>query len=147
MSDILAEHADFMFDAVQGYISGLSEEELNWKPIEESLSIHSILIHTTRIALILIPQVIEGTVKPQGWDDDYEAKPHTYDELHEDMSKAREKVVNGLREMSEEDLESTLKLWGRDLVSKNLIFHLLREVVHHGGQMAMLKGMYKRSDP
>jgi len=61
MSGILAEHADFMFDAVQGYISGLSEEELNWKPIEESLSIHSILVHTTRIALILIPQVIDGT--------------------------------------------------------------------------------------
>jgi uncharacterized damage-inducible protein DinB len=145
MSDILAEHADFMFDAVQGYISGLSEEELKWKPIEESLSIHNILVHTTRIALILIPQVIDGTVKPQGWDDDYEETPHTYDELLEDLGMAREKVVNGLRDMSEEDLERTLKLWDKDLVSKNLIFHLLREVAHHGGQMAMIKGMYKRS--
>jgi len=47
--------------------------------------------------------------------------------------------------MSEEDLESTLKLWDKELVRKNLIFHLLREVVHQGGQMAMIKGMYKRS--
>lgn len=145
MSDILADHADFMFDAVKGYVVGLSEEELNWKPIEESITIHDILIHTVRIGLILTPQVIEGTVKPQGWDDDYEETFHTYEELLKDLDKAREKVVSGIRVLTEEDLEDTLRLWGRELVRKNLIFHLLREIVHHGGQMAMLKGIYKRS--
>lgn len=59
MSNIFAEHAGFMFDAVIENVTGLSEEQLNWKPIEESNSIKNILTHTTRIALILIPQVID----------------------------------------------------------------------------------------
>ncbi len=145
MSDILAEHADFMFNAVQENVSNLSSKELSWKPIEESNSIHGILNHTVRIAYILIPQVINGTVNPDGWDDDYEETLHPYDELLEDLGKARAKVVGGIKEMKKEELDDSLQLWGRDLVRKNLLFHLLREVVHHSGQIAMLKGMYKRS--
>ncbi len=145
MSEILAEHADFLFNAVQENVSSITKEELSWKPIEESNSIHNILNHTVRIAYILIPKVIDGTVNPEGWDDDYEETVHDYDKLLEDLGKAREKVVGGIREMSKEDLEDTIKLWGKDLMRKHLLFHLIREVVHHNGQIAMLKGMYKRS--
>lgn len=145
MSNIFAEHTGFMFDAVIENITGLSEEQLNWKPIEESNSIKNILTHTTRIALILIPQVIDGTVNPEGWDDDYENTPHTYEELLNDLNKARKIVVDGIKGLRDTELEAELGLGGRKLVKKNLLFHLLREIVHHGGQMAMLKGMHKRS--
>lgn len=145
MTNIFAEHADFIFDAVIENVSGLSEEQLNWKPIEKSNSIMKILTHTTRIALILIPQVIDGTVNPEGWDDEYEKVPHTYDELLDDLNEAHKIVVDGIRGLSETELEAEMGLWGRDLVKKNLLFHLLREIVHHSGQIAMLKGMHKRS--
>jgi uncharacterized damage-inducible protein DinB len=145
MSEILAEHADFLFDEVQKTVSNIPEEELNWNPIEESNSIHGNLNHTERIAYILIPQVIDGTVNPKGGDDDYENTLHSYDALLRDLGKAREKVVGGIKEMSKKDLEDTIKLWGRDLVRKHLLFHIIREVVHHNGQIAMLKGMYKWS--
>lgn len=141
----LAEHADFMFDAVIENVSGLSGEQLNWKPIEDTKDMETILTHTTRITLILIPQVIDGTVNPEGWDDDYENIPHTYEELLKDLNEARKIVVDGIRGLNEKGLEAELKLWGRKLVKKNLLFHLLREIVHHSGQIAMLKGMHKRS--
>ena len=143
--NIFAEHTDFIFGAIKENVSGLTVEEMHWKPVEESNTIHKILVHTVRIAYILIPQVIEGTVKPTGWDDDYEELPHTYEELIGDLDKAKEKVVNGIENMNEEYLNDTLHLWGRNLVRKQLIFHLLREIVHHSGQIAMLKGMYNRS--
>lgn len=145
MSNLLADHADFMFDAVQKNVLGITEEELGWKPIKESNSIHGILNHTVRIAFILIPQVIDGTVNPEGWDDDYEKTLHPYDKLLDDLGKARTKVVEGIKKMKKEELDAFFQLWGRDMVRKNLLFHLLREVVHHSGQIAMLKGMYKRS--
>ena len=145
MSNIFAEHADFMFDAVIENVSGLSPEQLNWKPIEGEKDIETILTHTARIALILIPQVIDGTVNPDGWDDDYEETPHTYEELLKDLKEARRLVVDGIRGLEESGLDAKLTLWGRELVTKNLLFHLLREVVHHSGQIAMLKGMHKRS--
>lgn len=145
MSNIFAEHVDFMFGAIIENLLNLSEEEMHWKPVEESNTIHKILVHTIRIAYILTPQVIEGTVKPTGWDDDYEDSPHSYQELLEDMEKAKEKVVKGIESMNDDYLNETLQLWGRDLVRKHLLFHLLREMVHHSGQIAMLKGMYKRT--
>jgi len=145
MSDIFAEHAVFIFDAVIENVSGLSEEQLNWKPIEESNNIMNILTHMTRIALILIPQVIVGTVNPEGWDDDYEKASHTYEELLSDLNEAHKIVVDGIRGLSETELEAEMGLWGRNLVKKNLLFHLLKEIVNHSGQIAMLKGMHKRS--
>lgn len=145
MSEILAEHSDFMFDAIQKNVSGLSTEELNWRPVKESNTIHNILNHTVRIAYILIPQVIEDKVNPEGWDDDYEDSLHNYEVLLEDLGKARRLVVEGIKGMSKEELDEEVRLWGRDLIKKNLIFHLLRETVHHNGQIAMLKGMYKRT--
>lgn len=141
----LAEHADFMFDAIQENVSSLSKEELSWRPVKESNTIHNILNHTVRIAYVLIPQVIQDKVNPEGWDDDYENTLHSYEVLLEDLGKARQLVVEGIKGLSKEELEGGLKLWGRDLIKKNLIFHLLREIVHHNGQIAMLKGMYKRS--
>ncbi len=145
MSNIFAEHADFMFDAVIENVSGLNGEQLSWKPIEREKDIEAILTHTARIALILIPQVIDGTVNPDGWDDDYESTPHTYEELLKDLNAARRIVVHGIRGLDEDGLNAKLMLWGRELVTKNLLFHLLREIVHHSGQIAMLKGMHKRS--
>ncbi len=145
MSEILAEHADFMFESIQKNVSGLSMEELNWRPVKESNTIHNILNHTVRIAYILIPQVVEDSVNPEGWDDEYEETLHGYDALLEDLGKARQLVVEGIKGMSKGELEGEIKLWGRDLIKKNLIFHLLRETVHHNGQIAMLKGMYKRT--
>lgn len=145
MPNVFAEHADFMFDAVIENVSGLSGEQLNWRPIEETKDIERILTHTTRIALIIIPQVINGTINPEGWDDDYEKAPHTYEELLKDLNEARMIVVDGIRELDEAGLNVELELWGRKLVTKKLLFHLLREIVHHSGQIAMLKGMHKRS--
>ncbi len=145
MSLMLSEHSDFLFDAVRNNISGITNEEMRWIPIPESNTIQSILVHTVRIAYLLIPQVIKGKVNSDGWDDDYEETTHTYEELLSDFDKARTQVVNGIKGMSRDDLESTVKMWGRDLVRKQFIFHLLREVAHHNGQIAMLKGMYKRT--
>ena len=147
MSNIFSEHAGFIFDAVIKNVSGLSEEQLNWKPIEESDSIMKILTHMTRIAMILIPQVIDGIVNPEGWDDDYEKVSHTYEELLNDLKMANKFVVDGINGLSETELEAEIGLWGRNLVKKNLLFHLLTEIVHHSGQIAMLKGMYSRTFP
>jgi uncharacterized damage-inducible protein DinB len=144
MSLILAQHADFMFNAIRENIEGLTEDELKWRPVKESNTIHNILNHTVRIAYILIPQVIEDNVNPEGWDDDYEDKLHSYEKLLDDFGKAQSIVVEGIKGMSEEDLESELELWGRVMIRKHLIFHLLKEIIHHNGQIAMLKGIYKR---
>lgn len=145
MSNILADFADYIFDRLEKIAEGLGDEEMHWKPVEESNSIYWILTHTTKIAYLLIPQVLDGTYNPAGWDDDYEQQKHSLGELQIDLKKGREKVVKGIRELSMEDLSHEIDIWGRKRPLKEPIFALLGELLHHHGQIAMLKGIYKRT--
>ena len=146
MSNELADFADYIFDRLTHTIEGISEEELNWRPVDESNNIHWILTHTTRIAYLLIPQVLSRTHNPTGWDDDYEQQKHTLEDLRKDLKKARKPVVNGIRDLDEKQLEEKINIWGGERPLKEPIFALLGELLHHNGQMAMLRGIYKRTN-
>jgi len=98
-----------------------------------------------RIGYILILQAIQGTVKPGGWDDDYEEQPHSMDELLGDLEKAHMIIREALSETCDETLAAPLTLGGRETNKNSLLFHLLAELIHHNGQIAMLRDIYKRS--
>ncbi len=146
MNNILADFADYIFNRLENVVDGLKAEEMHWKPVEESNSIYWILTHTTRIAYLLIPQVIDGTYNPTGWDDDYEQKKHSLSELRVDLEKGREKVVGGIRKLNLEQLSEEIDIWGRKRPLKEPLFMLLGELLHHHGQIAMLRGIYKRAN-
>ena len=146
MNNILADFADYIYNRLENLTDGLMEEEMHWKPIEESNSIYWILTHTTRIASLLIPQVLEGTYNPAGWDDDYEKKNHSLSELKRDLQKSRAKVVGSIRKLSLEQLSEEIDIWGRKRPLKEPLFVLLGELLHHHGQIAMLRGIYKRTN-
>ena len=146
MNNILADFAGYIFLRLENLMDGLGEEEMHWKPVEESNSIYWILTHTTRIAFLLIPQVLDGTYNPAGWDDDYEQKKHSLKELRIDLQKGREKVVGGIRKLSVEQLSEEIDIWGKKRPLKEPLFVLLGELLHHHGQIAMLRGIYKRTN-
>ena len=147
MNHILADFAGYIFHRLENVMGDLVEAEIHWKPTEESNSIYWILTHTTRIAFLLIPQVLDGTYNPAGWDDDYEEKKHSLEELRIDLEKGREKVVGGISKLSVEQLEEEIDIWGRKRPLKESLFVLLGELLHHHGQIAMLRGIYKRTNP
>jgi len=144
MGNILADFADYIFNRLENTVEGLGEEELYWKPVEESNSIYWIVVHTTRIAYLLIPQVLDGTYNPAGWDDDYEKQNHSLKELQNDLDKGREKVVKGINRLSLGQLSQEIEIWDRKRPLKEPLFVLLGELLHHHGQIAMLRGVYKR---
>jgi len=145
MNNILADFAGYIFNRIENLMDGLGEEEMHWKPVDESNSIYWILTHTTRIASILIPQVLDRTYNPAGWDDDYEQQKHSLEELRDDLEKGKEKVVGGIRRLSVEQLSDEIDIWGRKRPLKEPLFVLLGELLHHHGQIAMLRGIYKRT--
>ena len=145
MSSILAEFAESIFDRLNRTIDGVDEGELYWTPVAESNSLYWILVHTTRVGLLLIPQVLEKSHNPEGWDDDYEQEKHSLEELRRDLIEARKKVVGGLRKLSDAQLSEGILIWGAKRPLKEVLFGLLGELLHHNGQMAMHRGMYRRS--
>lgn len=142
---LMKEQVEYIFERIGRTVKDLSAEELSWTPCQGANTIEWILTHMARIGYVLIPQVIQGTVKPEGWDDSYQDQPHSLEELLGDLNKAHEIISEGLSETSDAALASPLTIWGRDTDRKSLLFHLLAELIHHNGQIAMMRGIYRRS--
>lgn len=142
--NVLTDFAEYIFREITHTNNDITPGILDWKPVEGSNSIRWILTHQTRIANLLIPQVITGTYNPAGWDDHYQEEPHTLDELINDQREAREKVLPMLDGLSDADLNKEIMIWGEMRPLKEPIFALLGELMHHNGQIAMLKGIKKR---
>jgi uncharacterized damage-inducible protein DinB len=141
---LLTEFAEYIFREITYTNSGITPEILDWRPVEEANSIHWILTHQTRIASLLIPQVITGTNNPAGWDDNYQEQPHSLEELRNDLREARENVLSLLDGLDEEDLNREIMVWGSKQPLKEAVFALLGELMHHNGQIAMFNGIRRR---
>ena len=144
--NLLIDFTDYIFKRVIETADEITPDILDWKPVKESNSTRWILTHLTRIAYILIPQVITGTHNPNGWDDDYEAQDHSLDELRSDLKKARENVLSLLGGLDKENLNKDIIIWGSTRPLKEPIFVLLGELMHHKGQIDMLRGIRKRTE-
>ena len=141
---LLKDFAEYIFRRITQTADEVTLEELDWKLVEEANSIHWILTHLTRIACLLIPQVITETYNQSGWDDHYEEEPHTLEELKNDLNGGIENVLSMLDELSEADLNKEIMIWGKMRPKKEPVFALLGELMHHNGQIAMLRGIKKR---
>lgn len=144
--NVLTDFSEYVFREITCTNKDIPLEILDWKPVKESNSIHWILTHQTRIASILLPQVIMRTNNPEGWDDDYQEKTHSLEELRKDLKEAQENIIPMLSELSEEELNKETTVWGSKHPLKEPIFALLGELMHHNGQIALLKGIKRRID-
>ena len=142
--NVLTDFAGYIFERVTQTANEITPDIMDWKPVNEANSIYWILVHMTRIAYLLIPQLLTGTYNPEGWDDDYEQQKHSLTELKEDLGKARVRVLSLLGELDEAQLYEKIMIWGSMRPLKEPIFVLLGELLHHNGQIAMLRGINKR---
>ena len=142
--NVLTDFAGYIFERITQTANEITPEIMGWKPVNEANSIYWILVHMTRIAYLLIPQLLTGTYNPEGLDDDYEQQKHSLTELKEDLGKARVLVLSLLGELDEAQLDEMIMIWGSMRPLKEPIFVLLGELLHHNGQIAMLRGINKR---
>ncbi|MCW4012028.1 MAG: DinB family protein [Candidatus Bathyarchaeota archaeon] len=143
---VLTDFAGYIFHRVTQTADEVTPDILDWKPVEEANSIYWILVHMTRIAYLLIPQLLTGTYNPEGWDDDYEQQKHSLSELRDDLAKAKTQALSLLNELNESQLEEEIVIWGSKRLLKEPVFVLLGELLHHNGQISMLIGMNKRAN-
>jgi hypothetical protein len=142
--DTLREYTEHVYGRVNSSLTGISEQELSWRPCETCNSLDWTLRHMARISVVLLPQVVEGTTTGR-WDDDYESRPHTLDELIRDLNEGRDRVHIGLRGMAAKALEEEIPLWGGLHRRKEGLYMLIGEMAHHGGQVAYIRGAYSRT--
>lgn len=74
-TELMKEHVEYIFQRVRDTVGDLSDDELTLEPCIGANTIKWILTHMARIGYMLAPQALEGTVKPEGWDDNYQEYP------------------------------------------------------------------------
>ena len=142
--DTLREYSEHVYSRVNSFLADIGDEELSWRPCDTCNSLGWTLRHMARISSVLLPQVVEGTTLGH-WDDDYESRPHALEEMISDLNEGRDRVLAGLSGMAAEDLEEEMPLWGGVHRRKEGLYMLIGELAHHGGQVAYIRGAYKRA--
>jgi hypothetical protein len=139
----VVEFTEHIYQRASSALEGITEEELLWRPIPEMNAAGKILCHMARISLVLLPQVVEGTTTGS-WDDEYEQSEHSLPEMLRDLEAGRVKVSRGLQGLEESSLDVEIPLWGGTHRRAEGINMLVSELVYHAGQIALLRGAYRR---
>lgn len=143
---VLKEFAEFSFERFERTVEGLTEKEIDWRPVPESNNIRWILNHLARIANLSLPRIIKGDQEytPEGWPEDYKDQKYPLEKYLADIKKGKEVVLEGIGKLSSDDLEAEIPLWRGKRKRKIGLFAYIGELVHHKGQLAMLRGNIKR---
>jgi len=139
----LNEFTESVYSRIEKTLENLTQEEIEWSPTPQSNNIKWILTHLVRISKLLLPQVIKGETTGR-WEDQYESQEHNLDELMRDVKESQKTVLNGLNKLTSVNFEEEIPLWGGKHKRKRGIYVLLSELIHHNGQIAYIRGAYRR---
>ncbi|MBM3292288.1 DinB family protein [Candidatus Bathyarchaeota archaeon] len=145
-SIVLKELAEVAFKGLEDQLKGLDEDEMYWKPTDESNNIDWIINHICRISNTTLPRIIKGdpTYKPVGWPDDYRDRQHSIEKYVADLASGKKMVIDGIAALSDAQLEEEIPLWGGKRKRKEGLYTYIGEVIHHRGQIAFIRGTVKR---
>jgi hypothetical protein len=139
--------AEIAFDRFDRATKGLSESEINWRPMEEANSIRWILIHLSQQWNVGIPRILKGDpeYKPKDWPEDYVGdRSYSLKRIMADLENGKSTVMSGLEELSPKEVEAEIPLWGGTRKLQDVVLLYLSEVFHHNGQIAYLRGAIER---
>jgi uncharacterized damage-inducible protein DinB len=145
-SEILAEELEWVLSSLERTCENLGDEEFKYKPTPVSNSIQWQLNHISRIINTALPRLIKGVTEytPKGWPENYRDQDYSLDKMMKDIKTGADKALPMLKELSNDDLETEIPMWGGTRQRKIGLFAYIGEVYHHKGQVAYIKGTYKR---
>ena len=145
-ASILAEELEWAISSLENTCKDITPEEYKFKPTPVSNNIQWLLNHISRIVNTALPSRIKGveSYTPEGWPTDYRDQDYPYGKLMKDIKEGTEKAIPMMKKLSDEDLEAEIPMWGGKRQRKIGLFAYIGEVIHHKGQLAYVRGTYKR---
>ena len=145
-ASILAEELEWAISSLERASENLTPEEYKFKPTPVSNSVQWQLNHISRIVNTALPSRIKGieSYAPEGWPSDYRDQDYPLEKLMKDIKEGTGKAIPMMKKLSDEDLEAEIPMWGGKRQRKVGIFAYIGEVIHHKGQLAYVRGTYKR---
>lgn len=142
----LIEYSKYVFERLDRTLENLTEKEIDWRPTDDSNDIRWIIRHISRILNVITMIYIKGDPDfvPDGWPSDYNQSKYGLERYLIDIKKGEEKMLKGLKGLTPEQLKRKVIRRGRTRTQQLGIFVMLSEIVHHGGQIAYLRGTINR---
>jgi hypothetical protein len=143
---IMKRFAVYAFGSLERTCEGLTEKEVDWKPVDEANDSRWILNHVSRIANTSLPRIIkrDSDYTPAGWPEDYREQKYSLEKLLTDIANGKDVVLEGFGALTSEALAEDIPLWGGTRKREYAIFAYLGEIINHKGQIAALRGNIKR---
>ena len=145
--ELIRTFAEMAFNRFDHATKGLSEEDIDWRPMEEANSIRWILTHLSQQWNVGIPRILKGDpeYKPEDWPEDYVGnRSYSLGKIMGEIQKGKNTVMSGLKELSLAELEAEIPLWGGTRKRQAGLLIYLSEIFHHVGQIAYLRGAIGR---
>lgn len=139
--------ADCAFDRLDRAAKELTENEIDWRPMDEANSIRWILTHISRICNVTFPRVLKGDpdYTPKDWPDDYTGNiSYSLKRIMGDIDNGKSSLISGLVKLTSADLKAEIPLWGGTRTRSFALMTYISEIIHHTGQIAYLKGAIGR---
>jgi uncharacterized damage-inducible protein DinB len=145
-AEVLKEEFEFVFARLEETLEGIGDKEFTYRLTEVSNDIQSILNHLSRETNLQIPRIIKGDLDytPENWPDEYVEHSYSLEKLMGDISRGREKVLEGVAGLSEKQLEEEIPLMAGTYPRKIGLYAYVGELFHHRGQIAFIRGTVKR---
>lgn len=145
-ASILVEELEWALGSLERACNEMGAEEYKWQPTKVSNSVQWQLNHISRIVNTALPKLIKGVDEyaPEGWAADYREQDYPLDKLMADIKKGKEVAVGLLKDVPNEAMDEEIPLWGGKKLRKEGLFAYIGEVYHHKGQVAYIRGTYKR---
>ncbi|MBD3172375.1 DUF664 domain-containing protein [Candidatus Bathyarchaeota archaeon] len=143
---IIKENAEFLFTRLLKTVEGLTIEESEWKPTQESNNIVWQLNHLSRIINLNMPRLIKEDHDwiPEDWLPNYRENVADINRMIQDIKNGEKVVLSELGELSTDQLEKETEYWGGTRKQKEGLFAYLAEIAHHKGQIAYIRATYAR---
>jgi uncharacterized damage-inducible protein DinB len=145
-ASILKEQLEYVYDTLNRAVEELRDEEYTWRPTEVSNNIQWIMNHLSRITNLSLPRIIKGDPEytPKGWPDDYKDQNYSLNKVLKDIEAGKKTTLEEVGKLSNAQLEEEIPLWGGTRKRKIGLFAYIGELIHHRGQIAYIRGTYKR---
>lgn len=145
-AEVLKEAFEFAFSALESTLKGTDDKEYTYRLTEASNDIRSVLNHLSMITNLNIPSIIKGEPyhTPEDKPIDLDESNHSLKKLMEDINRGKEKIIEGVVGLSENDLEEEIPLMAGTYPRKIGLYAYLGELFHHRGQIAFIRGTVKR---
>ena len=115
-------------------IQSIPEGHLDFKPHEKSNSLKAIL-RTAIVGFIMNEKFLEGEVPENSMD-----SVNEFDSIQtaaEEFEEVSGKFLSALQDASDADLQQSFSMWGMEGTRAEIIFGMLRDMIHHRGQLTV----------